>query len=99
MIGKVDPASDPNSKKDPSLLGIQDPSKGKMGEMYSAKNAPGVADWFRKQWPNLSDKDLDKAVAGGMKSEMQYLQTLMKRLDKQRKKAMERARRAEEGND
>ena len=44
-------------------------------------------------------KDLDKAVAGWMKSEMQYLQTLMKKLDKQRKKAMERARRAEEGND
>ena len=70
-----------------------------MGEMYAAKNAPGVAAWFRKMFPNLSEKDLNKAVAGWMKNEIQYLQLLMKRLEKQRKKAMEEMRKSVEGRD
>lgn len=98
MVGEVTP-SDPNSKTDPTLKGMPDPSKGPMGEMYSAKNSPGIANWFRLEFPDLSEKDLDKAVAGWMKNEIQYLQTLMKKLDKERKKAMERARRSIEGGD
>ena len=95
MVGQV-PGSHPHSPT-PQPPEIPDPSQGPMGEMYSAKNAPGVAAWFRKMFPHLSDKDLDKAVSGWMKNEMQFLQTLMKRLDKQRKKAMEEMKKSIQG--
>ena len=97
MVGKVNPPPGSNSQPGTYFSNMPDPSAGKMGEMYSAKNNPAVAEWFKKQFPNLSEKDLNKAVAGWMKNEIHYLQTLMKRLDRERKKAMEKARRDEEG--
>lgn len=87
MVGHVSgsPPPDP-STPDP---GLPDPTEGNPKSMYSAKNAPGIAHWFRQVYPNMSEKELDKAVSGWMKNEVQFFQTLMKKLEKERKKAMQ----------
>lgn len=66
---------------------------------YPSNRAPAIKKWLEKWFPDMSKPQLDKATSQFIMTEMQFLSSVQKRLEKQRKEAAKRMKKSIEGQD
>ena len=91
------PVGDKQPPPSPSSPGDGPPLPPNIKKNYPASQAPAIKSWFKKNFPLMTDAQLDKATSQFMAIEMKFLASVQKRLDKQREKANEEMKKSIEG--
>lgn len=89
----------PAPQNDGHIPGLPTSMPTGMQKAYPANKAPAIRSWFKKNFPDMTEAQLNKAVSQFMSIEMQFLANLQKKLSQKSKEASQRMKQALNGEE